>query len=65
MRTLMRACARQGGLTLTSLDVPVLCTGRATPFISPRTSPPDMEQGVHWNVFQNIWQALATLRPRA
>lgn len=44
-----------GAFTLTSLDVPVLCTGKASPFVTPRTQPPDMSQGVHWNVFQNIW----------
>ena len=44
-----------GAFTLTSLDVPVLCTGKASPFVTPRTQPPDMALGVHWNIFQNIW----------
>lgn len=44
-----------GGFKLTSLDVPIICTGKATPFVSPRTGPPDMAQGVSWNIFQNIW----------
>ena len=43
------------GFTLSSLDVPILCTGVATPFVSPRTEQPDMTKGVHWNIFQNIW----------
>ena len=40
---------------MTSLDVPVLCTGKPSPFVTPRTQPPDMSLGVHWNIFQNIW----------
>ena len=44
-----------GTLTFTSLDVPILCTGKASPFISPRTAPPDMAQGIHFNIVQNIW----------
>lgn len=44
-----------GAFTLTSLDVPVVCTGKASPFDTPRTQPPDMKLGVHWNIFQNIW----------
>ena len=44
-----------GAFTLTSLDVPILCTGKASPFVTPRTQPPDMSMGVHWNIFQNIW----------
>ena len=49
------AGAGAGGFELTSLDVPVLCTGKATPFVTPRTAPPDMTEGVSWNIFQNIW----------
>ena len=45
----------KGGFELTSLDVPVMCTGKATPFPTPRTGPPDMAQGVSWNIFNNIW----------
>ena len=48
-----RRCA--GGFELTSLDVPVVCTGRATPFVTPRTEAPDMTEGVSWNIHQNIW----------
>lgn len=44
-----------GAFELTSLDVPVMCTGKATPFVTPRTEPPDMAEGVSWNVYQNIW----------
>lgn len=40
-----------GAFTLTSLDVPILCTGKASPFVTPRTKPPDMALGVHWNIF--------------
>ena len=43
------------GFRLSSLDVPVLCTGAVTPFPTPRTAPPDMALGVHFNIFQNIW----------
>jgi hypothetical protein len=44
-----------GGFVLTSMDVPVLCAGRATPFVTPRTQPPDMAEGVSWNIYQNTW----------
>ena len=44
-----------GGFSLTSLDVPILCTGAASPFVTPRTAPPDMTLGMHWNIVQNIW----------
>jgi hypothetical protein len=40
---------------LTSLDVPVMCVGKATPFVTPRTEPPDMSHGVSWNIYQNLW----------
>ena len=40
---------------MSSMDVPVVCTGMATPFPTPRTEPPDMSQGVHFNIFNNIW----------
>ena len=40
---------------LSSLDVPIVSTGTASPFISPRTRKPDMDGGVHYNIFQNIW----------
>ena len=43
-----------GAFTLTSLDVPIICTGKASPFVTPRTQPPDMSLGVHWNIFQNM-----------
>ena len=42
-------------VNITSLDVPIVCTGTATPFPSPRTGPPDMAQGVHFNIYQNVW----------
>ena len=45
----------QLGVTLTSLDVPVVSLGVATPFPSPRTAAPDMSQGVHFNIHNNIW----------
>lgn len=44
-----------GAFSLTSLDVPVLCMGKASPFDTPRTEPPDMRLGVHYNIFQNVW----------
>ena len=44
-----------GTLTFTSLDVPILCTGKASPFISPRTAQPNMTEGIHFNIVQNIW----------
>ena len=34
-----------GAFTLTSLDVPIICTGKASPFVTPRTQPPDMSLG--------------------
>jgi hypothetical protein len=40
---------------LSSLDVPVVSTGIASPFVSPRTEAPDMHGGVHYNILQNIW----------
>jgi hypothetical protein len=40
---------------ISSLDVPVVAVGAATPFPSPRTGPPDMSRGVHFNILQNIW----------
>jgi len=40
---------------LSSLDVPVVSTGIASPFISPRDQVPDMLGGLHFNIFQNIW----------
>ena len=49
-----RAGGREG-FELTSLDVPVICLGAATPFVTPRTSAPDMSRGVSWNIHQNIW----------
>eukprot|EP01046_Picozoa_sp_COSAG06_P049860 COSAG06_NODE_7764_length_2384_cov_1.528228_2_plen_128_part_00 len=49
------AGAGGGGFVLTSMDVPVLCAGRATPFVTPRTQPPDMSEGVSWNIYQNTW----------
>jgi hypothetical protein len=42
-------------INITSLDVPIVCTGVATPFPTPRTGPPDMTKGVHFNIHQNIW----------
>ena len=44
-----------GSASFTSLDVPILSTGLASPFPTPRTSPPNMSQGIHWNIFNNIW----------
>ena len=46
---------REGELTMTSLDVPIVCFGEPSPFPTPRTGPPDMEKGVHFNVLNNIW----------
>lgn len=43
------------GFKLTSLDVPVICAGRPTPFVTPRTQPPDMTAGVSWNIQNNLW----------
>jgi hypothetical protein len=43
------------GFELASLDVPVVCTGEASPFVSPRNMAPDMRKGVHFNILQNIW----------
>ena len=43
------------GVEFSSKDVPVICTGRATPFPTPRTGPPNMTQGVSWNIFNSIW----------
>jgi hypothetical protein len=40
---------------LASADVPIVSTGVASPFISPRNGPPDMRGGVHYNIFQNLW----------
>lgn len=40
---------------ISSLDVPVACLGEPTPFPSPRTAPPNMTAGVHYNIHQNIW----------
>ena len=50
-----QAAGAAGGINITSLDVPVVCVGEMTPFPSPRTEAPDMAQGVHFNIFQNIW----------
>eukprot|EP00038_Savillea_parva_P014002 m.9819 g.9819 ORF g.9819 m.9819 type:complete len:715 (-) comp2679_c0_seq1:122-2266(-) len=41
--------------TLSSLDVPIVCTGKPIPFPTPRNSAPDMTYGVSYNIFQNIW----------
>lgn len=41
--------------TLSSLDVPIVSTGGASPFVTPRTEAPDMKKGVHFNIHQNIW----------
>eukprot|EP00041_Stephanoeca_diplocostata_P034253 m.1154078 g.1154078 ORF g.1154078 m.1154078 type:complete len:814 (-) comp24488_c0_seq7:2031-4472(-) len=46
---------KAGGFVISSLDVPILVTGNATPFISPRTEAPNMSLGVHYNIYQNIW----------
>jgi hypothetical protein len=43
------------GFTLTSLDVPIMCMGEMTPFVTPRVEHPNMSLGVHWNIVQNIW----------
>eukprot|EP01079_Euglenida_sp_SAG-EU17-18_P006387 gene6387-1139_t len=45
----------QGQVRLTSLDVPIVCVGKPTPFTTPRNEPPDMAFGVHFNLYQNIW----------
>ena len=42
-------------LTLSSLDVPVVSAGSPSPFPSPRTEAPDMDGGIHFNIFQNLW----------
>ena len=49
------AAAGSFAINVTSLDVPIACAGAATPFPSPRTAPPDMRHGFHFNIFQNIW----------
>jgi hypothetical protein len=43
------------GFTISSLDVPVISMGRANPFPTPRSAPPDMSHGVHFNIHQNLW----------
>lgn len=43
------------GFTVVSLDVPVVSVGTASPFPTPRASPPDMSLGVHYNIQNNIW----------
>ena len=42
-------------ISLSSLDVPLVALGTATPFPTPRTGPPDMHGGTHFNILQNIW----------
>jgi hypothetical protein len=42
-------------LRLTSLDVPIVSAGAANPFVTPRNGPPDMSKGMHFNIFQNLW----------
>eukprot|EP01052_Picozoa_sp_SAG31_P022598 SAG31_NODE_1804_length_7234_cov_3.340855_5_plen_463_part_00 len=42
----------KGQFTLSSLDVPIICTGAPTPFVAPRTGQPDMSKGVHYNIFR-------------
>jgi len=41
--------------TVSSLDVPVVAIGSATPFPTPRNQAPDMTYGISYNIFQNIW----------
>jgi hypothetical protein len=53
----MRKLVGAPTLVLSSLDVPILCVGDATPFPTPRTAAPDMTKGVHFNIFNNIWYA--------
>ena len=40
---------------LSSKDVPCVCTGTPTPFPTPRNEPPDMADGVSYNIYNNIW----------
>jgi hypothetical protein len=49
------SAASHRGFTISSLDVPVVSTGKANPFPTPRTSPPDMSLGVHYNIQNNLW----------
>ena len=49
------ASVAEQSFRLTSLDVPIVAAGAATPFVTPRTEPPDMHGGVHFNIFQNLW----------
>jgi hypothetical protein len=49
------AAANGPSFVISSLDVPIVSTGIASPFVSPRTEAPDMRGGVHYNILQNIW----------
>ena len=49
------AGAATASFTLSSLDVPIVSAGIASPFVTPRTEAPDMLGGVHYNIHQNIW----------
>jgi hypothetical protein len=40
---------------LSSKDVPCVCTGTPTPFPTPRNEPPNMADGVSYNIYNNIW----------
>jgi len=45
---------KDGKFHIESLDSGVVCFGEPTPFPTPFTQP-DLSQGVHFNLFNNIW----------
>ena len=47
--------AERATMRLSSKDVACVCTGKATPFPTPRNVAPDMTDGVSFNVYNNIW----------
>lgn len=51
----LRQMMRPVGFTISSLDVPVVSMGKASPFPTPRNTPPNMSNGVHFNIQNNLW----------
>lgn len=49
------AAGPKSSLSLSSLDVPIACLGTPSPFPTPRTAAPDMDQGVAFNIQNQIW----------
>jgi len=49
------ATERSPSMNLRSKDVPCICTGTPTPFPTPRNAPPNMADGISYNIFNNIW----------